>query len=920
MKNIIPGQRWISNAEPELGLGLILEANNNQLTVLYLACGEQRIYARNNAPLTRAKFVAGDIIKSDDDIKLTVEKALNINGLITYACYDNTGKKYLLEEIKLNHHSQFNKPQDRLFSGQIDPTKWYKLRYQTWKLRQQLQQSTVRGLIGGRTSLIPHQLYIAQEATSRQQTRIMLADEVGLGKTIEAGLILHRLRLNDLAEKILILVPTSLVHQWLVEMVRKFNLRFSIFNAERCQEYGQDNPFMAKQLILCGQDFLNDNPQRQQQALQVAWDVVVIDEAHHLQWQEHNPSTEYQFVDTLSKITPNLILLTATPEQLGQKSHFARLRLLDPNRFYNFKHFLQEQKNFAPIATAANLLLQEQKLPIKLQQTLKKLLKTDSLDALLQNATNKQSRTKLINILLDHHGTGRLLFRNSRKTVKGLPERHCHAYPLTAKSNASENMQHNPYYFWLVGKLTELNANKALLICQQATMAMALAKALKQHAGIVAAVFHESMSIIERDRSAAYFSDPNSQAQLLICSEIGSEGRNFQFIHHLILFDLPANPDLLQQRIGRLDRIGQAHIIEIHVPYIQGTKQHLLYHWHQDALNSFSEYRSGNHQVYCQQQAELEALQNQFDASTLASFIKKSALLSQQFVTKMHAGRDRLLELNSCHQATALNLVTQIQQDTQQDDLWAYMEQVFDCYGVKTELHSPDCFIIKPGNHMRIDHFPELPEDGVTVTVKRATALVREDMQFLSWEHPISTAATELVLASGTGNTALSVIKHLQLDANQFLLECLFIVACSAPPILQVGRFLPPTPIRILLDQNHNDVSTRFAYQDLIEIDKTIDPECFSGFINNQRQNIENLLRSSRKQAEQTMKTLIKHSNQIMLATLNNEIKRLIILQKSNHNIKQEEIDHLTEATHTTHQCIAAAELKLDAIRLIIAS
>jgi len=84
------------------------------------------------------------------------------------------------------------------------------------------------------------------------------------------------------------------------------------------------------------------------------------------------------------------------------------------------------------------------------------------------------------------------------------------------------------------------------------------------------------MSIIERDRAAAFFADEESSARLLICSEIGSEGRNFQFVHHLILWDLPTNPDLLQQRIGRLDRIGQKHVIQIHVPYIENSVQTTL--------------------------------------------------------------------------------------------------------------------------------------------------------------------------------------------------------------------------------------------------------------------------------------------------------------------------------------------------------
>lgn len=97
---------------------------------------------------------------------------------------------------------------------------------------------------------------------------------------------------------------------------------------------------------------------------------------------------------------------------------------------------------------------------------------------------------------------------------------------------------------------------KVLVICAKATTALQLEQVLREREGIRAAVFHEGMSIIERDRAAARFAEEDTGAQVLLCSEIGSEGRNFQFASNLVMFDLPFNPDLLEQRIGRLDRIG----------------------------------------------------------------------------------------------------------------------------------------------------------------------------------------------------------------------------------------------------------------------------------------------------------------------------------------------------------------------------
>jgi len=165
--------------------------------------------------------------------------------LLTYVGKTDDDEELELEEVELNHHIQFNKPQDRLLIGQTDPSAWFLLRYQTWGRLQQHQQSPVKGLLGGRTSLIPHQLFIAHESANRLAPRIMLADEVGLGKTIEAGLILHHRLINGLSKRVLIIVPESLLHQWLVEMLRRFNLRFSIFDEARCLEELGDDSILA---------------------------------------------------------------------------------------------------------------------------------------------------------------------------------------------------------------------------------------------------------------------------------------------------------------------------------------------------------------------------------------------------------------------------------------------------------------------------------------------------------------------------------------------------------------------------------------------------------------------------------------------------------------------------------------------------
>ncbi|MFZ2168129.1 MAG: RNA polymerase-associated protein RapA [Methylococcaceae bacterium] len=950
MADFIPGQRWISNTESELGLGLILELSFKRVTVLFLASDEKRIYASDNAPLTRVIFAVGDIIESIDKEKLTVIRLIEQNGLITYVGKTASGQEVQLEEIELNHHIQFNKPQDRLFTGQIDPSSWFLLRYETWLRLQQHQQSPVKGLMGGRTSLIPHQLYIAHESANRSAPRIMLADEVGLGKTIEAGLILHYRLINGLTHRVLIIVPESLLHQWLVEMLRRFNLRFSVFDEARCLEELNDdglneedqdnyrteddnNPFLTEQLILCSQQFFSDFPRRQQQALQAGWDMVIVDEAHHLEWSEEAVSPEYRFVEQLALLSPSLILLTATPEQLGKESHFARLRLLDPDRFYSFSAFVEEEQLFEPVANAAKLLLAEQTLDEQDQQNLTKLLKDDNVGGLLKNLDDPlkstDARDALIKILLDHHGTGRILFRNSRQTVQGFPERERYGYALTGQQNDAD-LQQDPRYVWLVDNLTasvkktqssaSLRGQKALLICKHAQTAIDLEQTLKNRAGIASAVFHEGMTIIERDRAAAYFADQESSARLLICSEIGSEGRNFQFVHHLILWDLPTNPDLLQQRIGRLDRIGQKHIIQIHIPYLQNTGQHRLYRWYDEGLNAFCSNNSAAQRVAEMLHDELTEVLHNNNQVDIEAFIAKTQALSTDIEAQLHNGRDQLLELNSCRKELAGELIDQLNSYEHEGVLWPYMEDVFECYGVDTEFHSPDCYIIRPSDHLRVSHFPGLSEDGMTVTINRQIALAREELHFMTWEHPIATAAMDLVLSSETGNAAVSVVRHRDLKAGQFLLECLFIVECSAPADLQIGRFLPHTPIRVLINQHQKDLTETIDHHSLLETGKTFDKQQIVTFLNNQRLPITKLLALAEQKAKADMQQLIDEATNAMLDSLKAEIKRLVRLKKVNPTIKTEEIEHLKDMTVLAHENIQAAHLRLDAVRFVITS
>ena len=120
MAEFIPGQRCISDAELQMGLGTILSVEARTLTVLFLAPGETRTYAKLTAPLTRVMFSVGDLINSHDGIKITVKNVVENHGLLTYSGIDSDGKELTIEEAELDNFIQLNRPSERLFNGQID--------------------------------------------------------------------------------------------------------------------------------------------------------------------------------------------------------------------------------------------------------------------------------------------------------------------------------------------------------------------------------------------------------------------------------------------------------------------------------------------------------------------------------------------------------------------------------------------------------------------------------------------------------------------------------------------------------------------------------------------------------------------------------------------------------------------------------
>ena len=911
------GQRWISETENSLGLGMIIALNFRSVTLHFPASDETRIYAVAQAPLTRIALNKGEQLHHQAGWQGKVLDIQEMNGLLFYLVKNMQGEEIIVNEKELSPIISFSQAKDRLFSSQIDRSEHFALRYQTLLHQQAQFQSPLRGLRGNRAGLIPHQLHIAQEVGNRINPRVLLADEVGLGKTIEAGMILQNQLFAEKVQRVLIIVPETLQHQWLVEMLRRFNLHFSLFDEERCEDFAEQaiNPFSTESLIICALDWLKAHPHRVQQAIEAEFDCLIVDEAHHLAWSENAPSAAYLLVEQLANSIPSVLLLTATPEQLGLESHFARLRLLDPERFYDYQAFLKEQENYQPVADAVQSLLSEKPLSAVEKNHISDLLHEQDVEPLFKaldchNDDEKQAaRQELIQNLIDRHGTSRILFRNTRQGVKGFPHRVYHQVTIDA-TEGDEKIH------WLIDFLKSHRNEKILVICKTAQTAIQLEQILREKEAIRSAVFHERMSIIERDRAAAYFADTDNGAQVLLSSSIGSEGRNFQFACNLVLFDLPENPDLLEQCIGRLDRIGQTRDVQIYVPCLSGSAQQDLARWYHEGLNAFEQTCPIGMALFEQYETLLkERSENKADFEQLILQTQKQAKALRLALEK---GRDRLLELNSNGGEKAQRLAAEIAQTDNSPQLVDFALNLFDIIGVEQDDLGENSIVITPTGTMLVPDFPGLKEEGVTVTFDRQLALAREELEFLTWDHPMIRQGIDLIACGDIGKASMALLVNKQLPAGTLLVELIYVIESQSPKGLQLNRFLPPTPVRLLLDSKGNNLAEQVNFNTLQNKLKPLSKDIANKMVKMARPNIEQLIKIGDQKMTEIAQAKIQEASRLADQTLSAELNRLIALKAVNKNIRQAEINVLEKQRVLSLEELSKASWRLDSLRVII--
>jgi ATP-dependent helicase HepA len=453
---------------------------------------------------------------------------------------------------------------DRLARGQIDSLEDFTTRLDALHLAERREAGGLGSFLGGRIRLFPHQLHVAERASRSDPVRWLLADEVGLGKTVEACMILNRLVQTRRAERCLVVAPETLTVQWLGELWRKHHQVFALLDDKRladvARDFGADfNPFDVHRRAVIALETLVARPRLGEQAVAAGIDLLVVDEAHRLRRPKaHAGEPGYRAVEPIAGLGRHLLLLTAVPFEDDVHGFFRLLQLLRPDEFPDEEEFESRLARAEPLPPCTSSTRREDigGLPPRVGAAVtpdnwrQRLALEDTVrNAPAADALARRRKADRIRRAL---ASGAAL-----ATVLGKDE----AKLKTAAQNADDA---DPRVAWLAANAPAWKAagQKSLVFVEHRETLEMLRTALSHRAQLATAVFHEELSAARRDIEVAQFRREDGQS-LLVSTECGGEGRNFEFCDRLVLYDLPWRPVVVEQRIGRLDRIGRRLPVEI---------------------------------------------------------------------------------------------------------------------------------------------------------------------------------------------------------------------------------------------------------------------------------------------------------------------------------------------------------------------
>jgi ATP-dependent helicase HepA len=710
-------------------------------------------------------------------------------------------------------------PLDALAGGQAGAVSAFRLRAAVSRLEALRRADSLGALLSSRVHVLPHQVGAAGRILADRIPRFVLADEVGLGKTVEAGLVFAGLRQLGLAERVLVVVPEHLAFQWLAELFHKFNALFTLLTDERIEEMGGAEAALARSpLAIVSLERLRADPDMVDAAAELPLDLVIVDEAHHLA-----DDALYRAVEPIARAAFGLLLLTATPVRLDPSEYFRLLALVEPVPTTSLDAFLARLARHDRHADVARSLLAGGDVATALA-TLRELEPDDPVFGPVE-AGEEVGRDEILAHLADRYSLSARLVRNRRVKVGAFTERVLRSEDVSAGGKIEAAAA-------LCARLASAG-EKVLAFHGDVEALRALQAAVARH-GREAVLYDDAETIEARDRLVARFRDPEGP-MVLLSGEAGGEGRNFQFACHLVCLDLPESPLVLEQRIGRLDRLGQHRPVEIHVLAEPGEEAFLADLYERE-IGIFQEPVGGLDAVLASLPAELAALRAQ-PPEAREAFRRRLAERVAEARRAQHEG-DPILDLRSAALPELARLVKNAcarlgeappadprrGAEAIQESLLALSrsleEQLEDVcadvgrrVGVDVDTDQnvhPFEISFTLGSQLRIEALPgmEIPEDAVTHlgSFWRETAVARDELEWFATGHRLVEALVGLVRDGEAGRTAAF---RAAAAPRRGALYTRWHVVWPAPadvapgarvPSRQASRYLEAVPVAVTVD------------------------------------------------------------------------------------------------------------------------
>jgi ATP-dependent helicase HepA len=629
---------------------------------------------------------------------------------------------------------------EKLVVGELDDVDDFITRMNILHLLAIREADGLGPFLGGRVRLFPHQLHVAERASKSNPVRWLLADEVGLGKTIEASLILNRLVHTGQVNRCLVVAPETLTVQWLGELWRKYHQVFTLLDSERlgdvAKDFGDDfNPFELHRRTVISLEMLIERPHLTAQAVTAGIDLLVVDEAQRLRRPPGHPGEPaWRAVAPIAALGRHVLLLSATPLEDDAHGFFRLLQLLRPEDFpegVSFESRLADGTPLPPCTSSTRRsdiggLPPRVGIPVDLINP-KAARQRDAVEQAIRSApaANVVAQRDKVNRIRRMLASGAAL-----SAVLAAND------PLKAQAHAIDTA--DARIEWLVANAPKWRAAKEktlVFVAHRETLEM-LRTALSHRAQLLTGMFHEELPPAKRDTEVARFREIDGPS-LLVSTECGGEGRNFEFCRRLVLFDLPWKPSVVEQRIGRLDRIGRRLPVEVvyfRPPGGIGRDVVRLF----EGLGVFREPLAGLETQLAHVDVALDEIA--LDAGASLSDERLAALLAEA-----HAARTRIREAayQQLHRdpykaSMGPAILARVPQELDELNQEVVVTASIGLGFTIAHPRGHRVFSIEIGNGAHVDGLPGVPGgSGYVGTFDREEAVANEGIDFFASGHPL---------------------------------------------------------------------------------------------------------------------------------------------------------------------------------------